>query len=68
MVSIRNLEISNDERPTTIFTYYNLDKEEWRSFDLCRFIGFVTFRELTISNIINQRVKTAKEKRTKKEN
>ena len=26
----------------SIVNYFDLDKQEWRSFDICRFIGFVT--------------------------
>ena len=30
-----------------LFTFFDLDKQEWRSFDICRFIGFVTLYSIS---------------------
>ena len=51
-----------------VFTYYDLDKEEWRSFDLCRFIGFVTFRKLIESKINDPSKKKGDKRKEPKEN
>ena len=29
------------------FTYFDLDKQEWRSFDIRNFIGFITYYRIT---------------------
>ena len=38
-------------------TFFDLDKQEWRSFDICRFIGFVTLYQISEGSIKEKEAK-----------
>ena len=50
-------QMSNVKCQISTFSFFDLDKQEWRSFDITNFIGFVTLWE----------IKESKEKSNKKE-
>ena len=33
--------------PPSVFTFFDLDKQDWRSFDISSFIGFVSYYQIT---------------------
>ncbi|MBO7458053.1 MAG: DUF2693 domain-containing protein [Paludibacteraceae bacterium] len=60
----KNEHFDEDAKRKSTVVYYDIDRKEWRCFDVRRFLGFVTRYELTL--VPRSLPVKEKEKRTKK--